>query len=86
MVCEWIGIDYYHDFDADLPASIRIAQEIIELSGDIEKDYDSKPLRPISENVLSYYMPYVNDLFSRTILIMARRLNLRLDMMNRQTG
>ena len=63
MVCEWIGIDYYHDFDADLPASIRIAQEIIELSGDIEKDYDSKPLRPISENVLSYYMPYVNDLF-----------------------
>ena len=32
MVCEWIGIDYYHDFDADLPASIRIAQEIIAVS------------------------------------------------------
>ena len=65
QVCAWIGIDYYHDFDSDMPASIRIAQAIIELSGGDSKELDDKPIKPIDEKLLSYYMPYVNDLFYR---------------------
>lgn len=62
-VCEWIDLDYYTDPEEDLPESIRITELIYELQkedGEIDAD---RPVKPISPKILSYYLPYVNDLF-----------------------
>ena len=61
-ICNEIGISYYHDFKEDVPESFRILDMIASMSsGEIaEKD---KPLKPIDEEILNYYKPYVNDLF-----------------------
>lgn len=62
-ICNAIGIDYYKDFDEDIPESLRITNLIFELQQNIEIDEEEKPLKPISEKILSYYKPYVNDMF-----------------------
>ena len=62
FICEEIGISYYHDFDDDIPESFKILKLIEEMgTGDIAKK--ETPLKPINEHILSYYKPYVNDLF-----------------------
>lgn len=63
-VCEWIELDYYYDFDDDLPKSLKLTRLLASLNNDSSKiDNDEKPVKQISEKILSYYMPYVNDLF-----------------------
>lgn len=61
-ICSELGISYYHDFEEDIPESFKILQmlEDMDSNSEIEKE---KPLKPISENILSYYLPLVNDLF-----------------------
>jgi DNA primase len=61
-VCEILGIDYYHSFDDDIPESLRITKLIYEMQQG-EFDQEEKPLKPISEKILSYYKPYLNDMF-----------------------
>jgi DNA primase len=64
-VCDILEIDYYHDFDEDVPESIRLTKLIMEMQqGDSSKD-EEKPLNPIPEAILSYYKNYVNDFFYR---------------------
>lgn len=65
IICEWIGIDYYYDFDENLPQSLKLTQLILEMQagGDVEER--EKPLVPISEDILTYYDPYVNDMFAK---------------------
>lgn len=63
FVCSSIGLSIYHDFDDDLPESIKLTKTLMQMiydDGDGEKE---KPLSPIPEQVISYYLPYVNDLF-----------------------
>lgn len=63
FVCNELGLSYYHDFEEDIPESIKITKLLFQMStGNIETD-DSKPLKPISEKILKYYKPYVNDMF-----------------------
>lgn len=62
MVCSWIGLDYYYDFNEDLPESIRITKLIMGMESD-SYDEEDKPLKPINEKILSYYLNTVNDLF-----------------------
>lgn len=63
-VCNWIDLDYYHDFDEDLPESLRISKMILEMqSGIIDEDDEVKVIHPISERILSYYENAVNDMF-----------------------
>ena len=57
-----IGIDYYHDFNEQLPESLQITQLIHDMKENIETEED-KPVKPISKRILSYYRDYVNDLF-----------------------
>ena len=64
QICEWIDLDYYKDWDEDVPESIKITKLIFEIQeGDTTQD--EMPLKPISEHILSYYYPFVNDLFKR---------------------
>lgn len=63
FICDILGISYYHDFNEDIPESIKITKLIYEMKqGNIEQE-DERPLKPISEKILTYYKPYVNDLF-----------------------
>lgn len=62
FICEEIGISYYYDFEEDIPESFKILKLLDDMNTnlDIEKE---KPLKPINKHILSYYKPYVNDLF-----------------------
>lgn len=62
FICEEIGISYYHDFEEDIPESFRILQMIADMNSNITEEKE-KPLAPIKEVILSYYKPYVNDIF-----------------------
>ena len=61
-ICEEIGISYYHDFDEDIPESFKILKMLDSMSSGLSEE-NEKPLKPISEKILSYYKGYVNDLF-----------------------
>lgn len=63
MICSEIGVSYYHNFDEETPMSFKILKMINGMSTESTKD-DDKPLVPISEKILTYYKPYVNDLFA----------------------
>jgi DNA primase len=63
FVCSELGIDYYYNFDDDIPESIKITKLILDMNkGDINEE--DKPLKPISEKILTYYKLYVNDMFA----------------------
>ena len=61
LVCEIAGISYYGDRE-DLPESLQIIRMLKEMSIN-DNDEDNTPIQPISENILSYYLPYGNVLF-----------------------
>lgn len=62
-VCNWIEIDYYTDPIEELPESIRITKLITTLQKEDDEINEDKPIKPIPETILSYYKPYVNDMF-----------------------
>lgn len=62
FICNTLGISYYHDFEEDIPESLKIIKLIDEMSSNVVAEKEEK-LKPISENILGYYKPYVNDLF-----------------------
>ena len=62
FICEEIGMSYYHDFEDDIPESFKILKMIDDMNSNSIEEKE-KPLKPISESILSYYKPYVNDLF-----------------------
>lgn len=62
-ICETIGLDYYSELDEDLPESLKLTKMLFEMEQDITAMDKEKPLVPISENILSYYQPFVNDMF-----------------------
>lgn len=61
-LCGLLGIEYYHDFNTDVPESLQITDLILKMNNNHEYDVD-KPLKPISKKILSYYKDRVNDLF-----------------------
>lgn len=63
-ICGLLGISYYHDFEEDIPESLRITKLLYDMQQNLDQDEDDKPLKPISEKILTYYKPYVNDLFA----------------------
>lgn len=62
FICSVLGIDYYHDFDNDVPASLLMTRLILSMNS-LAYENSDKPLKPISEKVLTYYKPFVNDMF-----------------------
>lgn len=59
--CDVIGIDYYKEPE-DIPESLQLIKMLQQMSSHSDEE-DEKPLRPISENILSYYIPYGNRMF-----------------------
>lgn len=62
FVCNVAGIDYYGDYRAELPESLQIIKLLQAMSIGGDED-DDAPVRPISEKILSYYLPYGNKMF-----------------------
>lgn len=61
FVCEMFGLDYYSE-PTEKPVSLIILQMLNSMSVGEEED-DISPLKPISEQILSYYLPYGNKMF-----------------------
>ena len=59
--CDLLGLDYYKEHD-ELPESLQILKMLKEMSSGDDED-DNAPLKPISEKILSYYLPYGNKMF-----------------------
>lgn len=62
-VHDLLGIDYYSD-----NTSQSEARQLIRMIKDMEiedGDEDDEPLKPISEKILSYYLPYCNTMFEQ---------------------
>lgn len=62
FICDSIGMSYYHDFEEDVPESFKLLKMIDDMNSNSLEEKE-KPLKPISEQILSYYKAYVNDLF-----------------------
>ena len=61
FVCGVSGIDYYGERE-DLPESLQILKMLRDMSIN-DSDEDDCPVKPISEKILSYYLPYPNKMF-----------------------
>ena len=61
FVCDIAGISYYGERE-DLPESLQILRMLKEMNICDEDEDDSK-VAPISEEILSYYLPYPNKMF-----------------------
>lgn len=61
FVCNIAGIDYYGE-NTDIPESLQIIKLLKQMSIG-EDDEDNIPVKPISEKILSYYLPYGNKMF-----------------------
>lgn len=64
-ICDWIGLDYYTDTTEELPESLKLTALIYDLTKDNDAIDEDKPVKPISERILTYYDAYVNDMFAK---------------------
>ena len=63
-ICDVLNIDYYSNLDEDLPKSLQLTKMLIEMQSVDTEAETEKPLKPIPEKILSYFKPYVNDMFN----------------------
>ena len=61
-LADLLGLDYYHNFDDELPDSLAITDLIFNMLEN-ENDDIEKPIRRINPKVLTYYADRVNDMF-----------------------
>ena len=61
FVCGLAGIDYYGERE-DLPESLQILRMLKDMNIN-DGDEDNSPVKPISEKILSYYLPLPNKMF-----------------------
>ena len=64
-ICGIIGLDIYHDFSENIPESLQLTKLLFNMIENNDSIDEEKPLKPISENILSYYLPYSNTLFEQ---------------------
>lgn len=62
-ICDVIDVDYYSDFTEDLPHSLQLTKLLMEMQTEDNIAEEEIPLKPISEEILTYFKPYVNDMF-----------------------
>ena len=63
-ICDVLDIDYYSNLDEDLPKSLQLTKMLVEMQSVDTEIETEKPLKPIPEKILSYFKPYVNDMFN----------------------
>ena len=63
-ICDVLDIDYYSNLNEDLPKSLQLTKMLVEMQSVDTESETEKPLKPIPEKILSYFKPYVNDMFN----------------------
>ena len=63
-ICDVLDIDYYSNLNEDLPKSLQLTKMLLEMQSVDTEIETEKPLKPIPEKILSYFKPYVNDMFN----------------------
>jgi DNA primase len=64
-ICDVLDIDYYSNIDDDILESLKMTKMLLQMQvSDDSTLEEEKPLKPISEHILSYYEPYVNEMFN----------------------
>lgn len=61
-ICGVVGLDVYYNFKKDIPKSLLLTNMIDKMNRG-EDDSEETKITIRSERILSYYKPYVNDLF-----------------------
>lgn len=63
-ICDVLDLEYYHDFEEDIPESLKLTKLLMEMQGNESiDDEEVKQLVPVSEDILKYYMPFLNKMF-----------------------
>ena len=60
-VCDVTGLDYYKEPE-EIPESLQILKLLRSMASGNDEE-DSEPVKPIPEEILSYYLPYPNKMF-----------------------
>lgn len=65
-ICGAIDLGLYHDFNEDLSETAQVAQMLLKMLESDEETESNKPLKPISESILTYYdncvvKPFLDD-------------------------
>lgn len=64
-ICSTCGYDYYEEPE-ELPESLQILHMLTKMNKEsVSEEEDNRPLKPISEKILNYYLPYGNYLFEK---------------------
>ena len=61
-VCNTVNLDYYKEPE-DVPESLQILKLLKSMSSEENNEEDDTPVKPISEKILDYYIPYGNKMF-----------------------
>ena len=59
-LCETLGLDYY--YEEEVPESLQILSMLQKMNHGVEIEQECQ-LKPISEKILSYYLPYGNKMW-----------------------
>ncbi len=63
-IIEMSGLDYYHNPDENIPESLKILRLLKELlNKQPEHEEDNTPIKPKDTAILSYYLPYLSQMF-----------------------
>ena len=64
-ICNINGWDYYEEQE-ETPYTLQVLHMITKMNKEsVSEEEDNKPLKPISEKILNYYLPYGNYLFEK---------------------
>lgn len=59
--CDILGLDYYRQPE-NIPEAMQVLKMLLEMNSGNDLE-ENEPLKPISEKILSYYLPYGNKMF-----------------------
>jgi DNA primase len=64
-ISEEAGVDYYHNFEGEQPQLLKTLELIKDLLNKniSNDDEDDTPIKPKDEKILTYYLPYVSEMF-----------------------
>jgi len=64
-LCETLGLDFYQEEQEEIPKSLQLTRMLLDMSEGIECDDEKEYIKPISEQILTYYYPYLSKLFKQ---------------------
>jgi DNA primase len=64
-LCEVLGLDFYQEEQEEIPQSLQLTRMLLDMSEGIDCTDEKEYIKPISEQILTYYYPYLSKLFKK---------------------